>query len=385
MLTKKTEEGAVGEGHRPVSPGTRRPSRSRAILKLPKKVLQNALGLAIFTTARAGFQFSASTGSGILIARQPDGTWGAPSGIQVHALGAGFLAGADIYDCICVINTKEALEAFSRTRVSLGPEVALAAGPFGAGGKMQIGASASRSPESEAVESGAVGETGDPSKLSAERPSEKRRSSYKAFGPVFTYVKSRGLFAGVHVDGTVITERKEANAAFYGAHVSVPQILSGTGLPAREAPHLWPLAARPLHDALQRAESRPAEGEELIPPAEATPGIDGGPAPEYRYGSEDPPIQGGQDPVPRAGGERTGSVSGAAHRTTDELPNYEGTGGTTRGQEFPAPGQEMGDILPKEGQEKKGTVSGEGAQATSDELPAYPGSKAPVEPEKKPM
>ncbi|KAL2104429.1 hypothetical protein VUR80DRAFT_958 [Thermomyces stellatus] len=181
------EEGAAGEGHRPVSPGTRRPSRSRAILKVPAKVVRDALGLAIFTSARAGFQVSAATGSGVLIARQADGSWGAPSGIQVHALGAGFLAGADIYDCVCVINTREALEAFSRTRVSLGPEVALAAGPFGVGGKVQVGASASRSPEG-----GEAAGSGDKSKLSAERPAaERRRSSYNAFGPVFTSSPAR--------------------------------------------------------------------------------------------------------------------------------------------------------------------------------------------------
>lgn len=240
---------------------------------------------------------------------------------------------------------------------------------------MQIGASAG---------SKAEGQAGDQSKLSAEGDDKKKsRSSYKAFGPVFTYVKSRGLFGGVHVDGTVITERKEANADFYGAPVTVSQILSGRDLPAREAPHLWPLAARPLHDALRKAESRPGDDEELIPAGEATPAIDGGPAPDY--GREDPPIQGGQSPVPRAGGESTGSVSGAAHRTTDELPNYEGVGGTTTGQAFPAPGQQMGDELPREGQEKKGTVGGAGAHGTSDQLPAYPGNNAPPESGKRPQ
>lgn len=296
----------------------------------------------------------------------------------MHTLGAGFLAGADIYDCVCVINTREALETFARTRVNLGPEVVLAAGPFGAGGKVGVGAGAgSRSPGEgkaydEPVAPGA--ETDDPARLSAgDTPSARRRSSHRAFGPVFTYVKSRGLFAGVHMDGTVITERKEANAAFYGARVPVPQILAGENLPAREAPHLWPLAARGLHDALRKAESGPDE--DIVQPTEATPAIND---PKPGHGMGDFQGQGGDDPVPRAGGPRTGSVSGAAHKTTDELPAYEGTGDSIRGQKTPQPGQEMKDTIPREGQERRGTVGGEGAHATSDELPAYPGSKAPM-------
>lgn len=313
ILNSFCKEGAYGEGQRPTTPtapattgettapdGTpikRARSRDRALFTIPQSVLSKAVGLAIFTTARVGFEVSLATGSGILIARLPDGAWGPPSAIQVHTLGAGFLVGLDIYDCVCVINTKEALSAFTKTRVALGTEVSVAAGPFGAGGKLDMGTGAGHPrrqdgpplPTSEKPSDTAVlaGETYpgqqhateppvDSSKLSAEthRPkTHHRRSSSKTFGPVFTYVKSRGFFAGVHVDGTVITERKEANHAFYGARLPAEQILRGEGVVNQQGPKLWPGGARALLEALKQAERERPREEVLVSPTVATPAI----------------------------------------------------------------------------------------------------------------
>ena len=83
---------------------------------------------------RTGLWVSGAGGSGVLIARKEDGTWSPPSGILVHTLGVGFMAGIDIYDCVIVINNRKALETFSKVRVSLGGEISVVAGPVGAGG-----------------------------------------------------------------------------------------------------------------------------------------------------------------------------------------------------------------------------------------------------------
>lgn len=341
------------------------PTRSRALLKIPPSVLKNAAGLAIFTAARAGLQFSASTGSGILIARRDDGSWGAPSGIQVHTLGAGFSAGADIYDCVCVINSREGVGQFARGRVSLGGEMAVVGGPVGVGGVVDVGAGRSEKSEETQVPAG----TGE--KTATGEKQGHAAADYGPFDPVFTYVKSRGLFAGIQVDGTVITERREANAAFYGERVSASQIIHGDGgLPARQAPHLWPVAAKSLYDALKRAESRSEEGEKVVPQARGGAVENEG----VGKGEGEGQGQGGQDPVPRQGKEELGRPSGSSvHRTTDELPGYEGTGDSIRGQKAPEIGQGMPGEVPRQEREKKGTAGGEGAHTTSDELPSYPG------------
>ncbi|KAJ6002311.1 hypothetical protein N7522_007538 [Penicillium canescens] len=165
--------------------------QQRVIKKIPAKVLQNAKGIAIFTTMRTGLWLSGSGGSGVLLGRIPEtGEWSPPSGIMLHTAGIGFLAGVDIYDCVVIINTYKALEAFKTLRCTLGGEVSVAAGPVGAGGVL----------ESEV---------------------------HKRQAPIWTYMKSKGLYAGVAIDGTIIIERTDENERFYGERLSVNEILSG--------------------------------------------------------------------------------------------------------------------------------------------------------------
>ncbi|KND87714.1 Protein YSC84 [Tolypocladium ophioglossoides CBS 100239] len=246
---------------------TREKPRSRVLVTIPPKVISRALGLAIFTTLRAGFQFSGATGSGILIARLPDGSWGPPSGIQVHSVGGGFQIGLDIYDCVCVINSREALAAFTNTRVSLGSDLAVVAGPYGAGGAVDFGTAVDGGKEEDGKrKTGAAGAAGPavgaapPQSQSlqpdAAKKSHRRSLSASAFKPVFSYVKSRGFYAGVQVDGTVVVERKDANAAFYGAQVAVDQVLKGQVPPPQQAsPNMWPAGARALMEVLRGAEA----------------------------------------------------------------------------------------------------------------------------------
>lgn len=165
--------------------------KQRVIRKIPSKVVKNAKGLAIFTTMRTGLWISGSGGSGVLLARIPEtGEWSPPSGIMLHTAGIGFLAGVDIYDCVVVINTYEALNAFKKVRCTLGGEVSAAAGPVGVGGVL----------DSEV---------------------------HKRQAPIWTYMKSKGLYAGVAIDGTIIIERTDENARFYGEKISASEILAG--------------------------------------------------------------------------------------------------------------------------------------------------------------
>lgn len=235
---------------------TKEKPKSRVIVTIPPKVIARAVGLAIFTTFRAGFNVTGATGSGILIARLEDGSWGPPSGIQVHSVGGGFTIGVDIYDCVCVINSKEALDAFTNTRVSLGSDLAVTAGPYGAGGAMEVGHGIH-----ERKPSGSSNPPPPPAEPSQtlkpdDKKSHRRSLSASSFKPVFSYVKSRGFYAGIRVDGTVVVERKEANAAFYGARVSVEQIIKGQVPVSAQsgAPGTWPGGAQALMNALKHIE-----------------------------------------------------------------------------------------------------------------------------------
>ncbi|QKX60880.1 uncharacterized protein TRUGW13939_08026 [Talaromyces rugulosus] len=165
--------------------------KQRVLVKIPSEVIKRAKGIAIFTTMRTGLWFSGAGGSGILMARVPEtGEWSPPSGIMLHTAALGFLVGVDIYDCVVIINTYEALEGFKKLRATLGGELSATAGPIGMGGVL----------ESEV---------------------------HKRQAPIWTYMKSRGLYAGIQVDGTIIVERTDENARFYGRKVSAQEILAG--------------------------------------------------------------------------------------------------------------------------------------------------------------
>jgi lipid-binding SYLF domain-containing protein len=165
--------------------------KQRVLKKIPEQVIREAKGLAIFTTMRTGLWVSGAGGSGVLVARhQETGEWSPPSGILLHTAGLGFLVGVDIYDCVVVINTYKALEAFTSVRCTLGGEVSAVAGPVGMGGVLDT-------------------------------------EIHTRQAPVWTYLKSRGFYAGVQVDGTIVIERKDENEKFYGERIPVADILAG--------------------------------------------------------------------------------------------------------------------------------------------------------------
>lgn len=98
----------------------------------------DCIGLAVFQVLKAGFVFSGKAGSGLVIARLPDGSWSAPSCIATGGVGWGLQIGADITDFVVVLNSEDAVRAFSiGGNVTIGGNVSAAAGPIGTGGSVQ--------------------------------------------------------------------------------------------------------------------------------------------------------------------------------------------------------------------------------------------------------
>ncbi|KAM5538711.1 hypothetical protein V8D89_007740 [Ganoderma adspersum] len=173
-----------------------------ALNSIPKAVLQRARGLAMFSVLKAGFVFSGKAGSGLVIARLPDGSWSAPSCIATGGVGWGLQIGADITDFVIVLNSEEAVRAFALGgNVTIGGNVSAAAGPIGTGGAVQ--------------------------------------ATLAHPAPMFSYSKSKGLFAGLSLEGTVLIERKDANKDFYGSAVPARDILSGRVPPPEVASRLY--------------------------------------------------------------------------------------------------------------------------------------------------
>ncbi|KAG2039523.1 hypothetical protein BDR03DRAFT_859590 [Suillus americanus] len=173
-----------------------------ALNSIPTAVLQHARGLAVFQVLKAGFMFSGKAGSGLVIARLPDGSWSAPSCIATGGLGWGLQIGADITDFVIVLNSEDAVKAFSiGGNVTIGGNISAAAGPIGTGGSVQ--------------------------------------ATLAHPAPMFSYSKSKGLFAGLSLEGTVLIERKDANRDFYGSPVPARDILGGRVPPPEVASRLY--------------------------------------------------------------------------------------------------------------------------------------------------
>lgn len=170
---------------------------------------------------RSGLWISGAGGSGIIIGRLPDGSWSPPSGILLHTAGLGFLIGIDIYDCVVVINTQKAMDAFARLRCTIGGEISAVAGPFGAGGILDT-------------------------------------ELHKRQAPLFTYMKSRGFYAGVQVDGTIMVERNDENERYYMQKLSAQDILTG------KVKHP-PYECRYLNETLKAAQGDSDVDERLLP------------------------------------------------------------------------------------------------------------------------
>ncbi|KAG5954030.1 hypothetical protein E4U57_004919 [Claviceps arundinis] len=189
----------------PVSPRTTQTSTSTTISiaepqspvsvmrKIPKRIIQNAAGIAIFTCMRSGLWMTGSGGSGILIARKSDGTWSPPSSIMLHTPTLSFIIGVDIYDCVLVVTNLAALEAITQPRVTLGEDVSLNNGP-----------------------------------LTTTLDSDDVAIDWKTLdNTILAYMKARGRYQSVNLQGCILTERANENERFYGAEATQIDILAG--------------------------------------------------------------------------------------------------------------------------------------------------------------
>jgi len=154
---------------------------------IPRSVLRHSRGLAIMRLAKGAFVFSGKAGNGVVVARTGNG-WSGPSFITTGGAGWGAQIGGEVTDVVFVLNNAAAVRAFSRGgNVTLGGELSAAAGPVGRDAQVAVAPTAA----------------------------------------IYTYSRSKGLFAGASLEGAVIATRDNTNHEYYGRNVTAGQILSG--------------------------------------------------------------------------------------------------------------------------------------------------------------
>ena len=165
---------------------------------IPPAVLRDAKGVAIFTMTKAGFVVSGRGGTGVVLARTENG-WSAPSAIGAGGIGVGFQAGVEVAEHVIILNTPEAVRAFSQgSNFTLGANLSVAVGPVG-------------------------------------RSAEAAITPYAA---VYTYSRSQGIFAGVSLEGAMLATRYAANEEYYGKPVYAADLLEGKVTPPASAQNL---------------------------------------------------------------------------------------------------------------------------------------------------
>ncbi|CAM4531281.1 unnamed protein product, partial [Lepidochelys olivacea] len=99
---------------------------------IPANVIAKAKGLAVLSVIKAGFLVTARGGSGIVLARLPNGSWSSPSAIGIAGLGGGFEIGIEVSDLVVILNHERAVEAFAKGgNLTLGGNFTVAIGPLG--------------------------------------------------------------------------------------------------------------------------------------------------------------------------------------------------------------------------------------------------------------
>ncbi|XP_044118075.1 SH3 domain-containing YSC84-like protein 1 isoform X2 [Neovison vison] len=241
---------------------------------IPAHVIAKAKGLAILSVIKAGFLVTARGGSGVVLARLPDGKWSAPSAIGIAGLGGGFEVGIEVSDLVIILNYDRAVEAFAKGgNLTLGGNFTVAVGPLGRNLEGNV--------------------------------------ALRSSAAVFTYCKSRGLFAGVSLEGSCLIERKDTNRKFYCRDVRAYDVLFGETPRPAQAGDLYEIldsfTAKYERDG-QRANARRAARERRRPVAK-----------DFR--PEPPP---GPQPPPARGPRLAGSQShGNQCKLYPELPGFQ--------------------------------------------------------------
>ena len=157
---------------------------------VPSKMFSEAHAIAVFPdVVKAGLVIGGRRGKGLISVRSADGTWSNPSFVTLTGGSIGFQAGVQSSDVILVFRSPRGVDNIVNGKFTLGADAAVAAGP--------VGRTAQASTDGQ---------------LKAE---------------IYSYSRSRGLFAGVALDGAVLSIDDDANAASYGPNITPRAVFEG--------------------------------------------------------------------------------------------------------------------------------------------------------------
>lgn len=158
--------------------------------RVPTKMFDTAEAIAVIPDViKAGLILGGRHGKGLLSVRARDGTWSNPTFIGLSGGSLGFQAGVQSTDVILIFRTPRGVDSIVNGKFTLGADASVAAGP--------VGRSATAATDAQ---------------LKAE---------------IYSYSRARGLFAGVALDGSVISIEHDHNEKAYGKSATPRRIFEG--------------------------------------------------------------------------------------------------------------------------------------------------------------
>src|SRR5579871_5672739 len=99
---------------------------------IPRSLLHNAAGVAVIPhVLKAGLIVDGRFGHGVILVHQPDGSWSSPVFISLSGGGVGGVAGIEATELVLVFKTRKSLNRVLEGKITLGADMAIAAGPLG--------------------------------------------------------------------------------------------------------------------------------------------------------------------------------------------------------------------------------------------------------------
>ena len=156
---------------------------------VPRSVMEKAVGLAVFPSLlKGGLGVGGQHGRGILSVRdKKSGGWSNPAFLTINGGSFGAQIGVQAIDLVLIINNQRGLEQLVKNQFKVGADASVAAGP--------VGRDASAS------------------------------TDIQMRAQILSYSRSRGLFAGVTLNGSTINQDRDANERFYGKPLTTSQIV----------------------------------------------------------------------------------------------------------------------------------------------------------------
>ncbi len=190
---------------------------------IPDKVMSDAKCVAVIPSmVKIAVGFGGSHGKGVATCRTESGAWSAPAPITITGGSWGLQLGGQAVDLVMIVTNDNGMQHLLSSKFKLGADASAAAGPVGRD---------------------AAADT-----------------DWKMRAEVLTYSRARGIFAGIDLNGSVVTQDKDETRILYGSFVPFPDILDGKVRPKEVSEPFLSAIRRYSGQAKEHGELKPSPG-----------------------------------------------------------------------------------------------------------------------------